>query len=766
MSATPSPIYSLLPAVFRTRDALQGGPLQALFEVLESQYGIVKENVWQLYNDQFIETCAPWVIPYIGQLLGYETVYTAALASPDSRAEVANTIGYRRRKGTLVALEQITHDVSSRNTMAVEEFRRLITTLSLRDVRPRHNATADLRRGRDWEDQNGPFTRLNRTLDVRNITPRSRVVQAPDAAPLDIALHGPGRFNIPEVAVWMWRWQSLPVANAPAFSLGGGGYFFSSLGNPVPLFQTVPDEPLPFAWLVKEKDVPEPISLRRFGARPGSFYPGSMELIADGNPVPVSQIVGANLAELPDGAICTVPAGLIAIDPKLGRIQYATDLKLPGDLRVNYNYGAAAEMGGGPYDRTDYITPPGTQAGVDFVNSSAPFSAVVGSPAYPTLESAVAAWNQLPPGSAGTIVLPDFEVYEINLTGANAIQIPAESQLLIAAADVSAAGVPEWSNSCVTVRGNIEIVAPPTPLGPDGIALPIGGVLISGIRLSGQLLLTGDEACVQVSDSTLAPGISLTPTGDAAQPGEPSVTGSASGITLCLTRVITGPVALPSTCTTRICASIVDAGSPYCPAIAGADLATPGATLHIEESTVIGRVWAQAIRLASNTIFWAKLGKRDPWKAPVWAQRVQVGCVRFCWMPASSITPRQYECLPPNASSQPALEPKFITLRFGEPGYCLLSGDVPMAVWNGADNGSQMGVFYQIQETEAVANIQIRSAEYLPANLERGVFLIPSRPCEEPMREMEAYGYARRKRRCTGGEAVDETPTGIGVELL
>jgi hypothetical protein len=95
-----------------------------------------------------------------------------------------------------------------------------------------------------------------------------------------------------------------------------------------------------------------------------------------------------------------------------------------------------------------------------------------------------------------------------------------------------------------------------------------------------------------------------------------------------------------------------------------------------------------------------------------------------------------------------------------------LSGEVPMAVWNGADNGSQMGVYYQIQETEAVANIQIRSAEYLPANLERGVFLIPSRPCEEPMREMEAYGYARRKRRCTGVEAVDETPAGIGVGLL
>ena len=131
----------------------------ALFAVLESQYGLVQDNLAQLYDDQFIETCAPWVIPYIGQLIGYNGGYTAALTSPDSRAEVANTIGYRRRKGTLVALEQITHDVSGRTTMAVEEFRNLVTTLSLRDVRATQYATASLRTGSDLEDLNGPIHR-------------------------------------------------------------------------------------------------------------------------------------------------------------------------------------------------------------------------------------------------------------------------------------------------------------------------------------------------------------------------------------------------------------------------------------------------------------------------------------------------------------------------------------------------------------------------------------------------------------------------------
>jgi len=151
----------------------------------------------------------------------------------------------------------------------------------------------------------------------------------------------------------------------------------------------------------------------------------------------------------------------------------------------------------------------------------------------------------------------------------------------------------------------------------------------------------------------------------------------------------------------------------------------------------------------------------------VWASRRQTGCVRFSFLPLESIVPQSYECLPPNAASEGALLPQFVSLRFGEPGYCMLSGDVPLAIWKGADNGSQMGVFQQIQETEAVTNIQIRSAEYLPANLERGVFLIPSRPCVEGLPVTTAYGYGTRKvPRCTvEGEALDEVP-GIGVGLL
>jgi len=271
-----------------------------------------------------------------------------------------------------------------------------------------------------------------------------------------------------------------------------------------------------------------------------------------------------------------------------------------------------------------------------------------------------------------------------------------------------------------------------------------------------------------VSDSTLIPGIALTAQGDAANPDQPSVSASAVnpplGMTLVLNRVISGPITLPPTCFARIWGSIVDAGTPYCPAFSGPDWSSPGASLHIEDSTVVGRVWCQAMPLASNTIFYAKLGRLDSWKAPVWSVQVQSGCVRFCWVPAGSITPREYQCLPPDKVSEAALEPKFITLRFGLPDYCLLSGDTPVAIWKGADNGSQMGAYYQIQETEAVTNIQIRSAEYMPANLERGVFLIPSRVLPEPVAPV-GYGYGAR-RTCADRTIEDDLPQGIGTRLI
>jgi hypothetical protein len=766
MSLSALQLFELLPAVYRTRDAQNGGALQAFFAVMAQQSGIVEENIRQLYDDQFIETCAKWVIPYIGDLVGYNSRYELVSASFDSRAEVANTISYRRRKGTLIALEQLSMDVSGRAALAVEEFKRLITTESMRLVRPRHNSTVSLRNLGALDRFDTAFDTENRTIDVRRIAPRLRAQTDPDAEPLDIALHGPGRFNIPDVAIHLWRSRSWPVKSAPAFVVGGGRYMFSPLGQNMPLFSQPPLRSS-FSGLTTRINVPQAIDRYEFGkslkacgqpsAKGPIFYgpSASILLTGDNGPIDCSQIICANLSDRAGGSWCTVPKGKIAIDPELGRIQFAADLPLPQSLLVDYSYGFPAEIAGGPYDRNASLTLPGQTK----------LFAIVGSPSYPTLESAVKAWNQLQPGASGIIVLPNFASLAIDLTGANAVQLPAGSNLSILAGEVVKSQLVTWDNSRVTLSGNIHVdCVPGAPL-PPGQTATAGQLLISGLWIAGQLSIAGETATIQISDSTLVPGISLTRDGNPVSPGDPSIVVTGTEVDLSLIRSISGPIAADSGGSTRICASIVDATSPCCVAYSASDLASPGADLHVEDSTIIGKVHTRTILLASNTIFLARRPRRDPWPAAVWSSRTQTGCVRFCYLPFDSITPRRYRCQPPDAASQAALEPKFITLAYGKADYALLSGDVPMAIWQGADNGSQIGVYYQIQETEAVRNVQLRAPEFLPVALESGIFLHPSRPLLRP-RPAVSYGSGAPCTGCDDADAPQQSFSGIGSVLL
>src|SRR6516225_11755175 len=472
MSLDATQLYNLLPATYRTRDAENGYPLQALLMVIAGQSAILEENIRQLYDDQFIETCASWVIPYIGDLVGDNTIYEINGAVSGRRAEVANTIGYRRRKGTLLALEQVAMDVSGLPAAAVEFFKRLITTESMRHVRPRHATTVDLRRGLELERMNSAFDALNRTIDVRRIAPRvsrapdlctigqtqtgnvsqTGTMSQPDPTPLDIDLHGGGRFNIPDVGVYLWRWKSFRVTQAPAFRLDAERYLFSPLGQDMPLFNAL----LPrdsFSRVTTRLDVPQPILRREFYKNLDEFYGPNkrVALYADGVLIDESKICCRNLGECSDPSWGCTPSGKVGIDPVLGRIQFAPDFPLPQQLRVSYCYGFPAEMGGGPYDRTpNLLTLP----------SQFNYVAVIGSSGAPTLEDAVSAWNHLQPGSTGLIILPGFDALDVNLTGAAAVALPAQSQLWILSAQPQSSVGNNfiYEDSCVLLRGNIEVV--------------------------------------------------------------------------------------------------------------------------------------------------------------------------------------------------------------------------------------------------------------------------------------------------------------------
>ncbi len=136
-------------------------------------------------------------MPYLGDLIGYRPVAAAGEpgggtprgsggTGPDPRREVANTIRYRRRKGTLALLEQLARDVAGWPARAVEFYELVSFTQHLEHLRPHRGRTADLRRGADLDRLGGPFERLARTVDVRRVgSPvRLRPAQPPRRRPL------------------------------------------------------------------------------------------------------------------------------------------------------------------------------------------------------------------------------------------------------------------------------------------------------------------------------------------------------------------------------------------------------------------------------------------------------------------------------------------------------------------------------------------------------------------------------------------------------
>jgi len=217
LASDPDPrvdrLFALLPAVHRLRDADNGYPLKALLRVIAEQVNVVEDDITQLYDNQFIETAADWAVPYIGDLVGYRPVADAGLPAdaPGAtqprvlvpRREVANTIAWRRRKGTLALLEELANGIAGWPARAVEFFRLLGWTQNVNHLHLHRHRTADLRHMESQDLLGGPFERIAHSVDLRR--PDSR--------------HTRGRFDIPSVEVFVWRLRSYAVTATPAPSM-------------------------------------------------------------------------------------------------------------------------------------------------------------------------------------------------------------------------------------------------------------------------------------------------------------------------------------------------------------------------------------------------------------------------------------------------------------------------------------------------------------------------------------------------------------------
>src|SRR5437660_1936127 len=159
MSSELDRLYQLLPPVYRARDVAPGYPLRALLQVIAKEVGVVEHDIASTYDNWFIETCADWVVPYLGDLIGYRPVHSAADPSgPDSgadegatilvpRREVANTVRFRRRKGTLPVLKELARAVTGWPAWAVEFSQHLGLTQPMTRPRLKQGQLIDLRKG-------------------------------------------------------------------------------------------------------------------------------------------------------------------------------------------------------------------------------------------------------------------------------------------------------------------------------------------------------------------------------------------------------------------------------------------------------------------------------------------------------------------------------------------------------------------------------------------------------------------------------------------
>ena len=94
--------------------------------------------------------------------------------------------------------------------------------------------------------------------------------------------------------------------------------------------------------------------------------------------------------------------------------------------------------------------------------------------------------------------------------------------------------------------------------------------------------------------------------------------------------------------------------------------------------------------------------------------------MRFCFVPAGSITPRRYHCQPD--SSSPDALPQFTSLRYADPGYCQLRSATPLVIRQGADDESEIGVMHDLYQPQRETNLRTRLDEYLRFGLHAGVF--------------------------------------------
>jgi hypothetical protein len=726
-------LMSLLPAVYRNRDA-ERGELRTLLTVIAREIAVVEEDLAQLYDDQFIETCADWVVPYIGDLLGTTPLYNGAGTADDrltvlfpdltgprfmprsalrSRPDIAKTINRRKRTAVLSMLEELAADVTGWSAHVVEMFEHLQWSQWIRNhLRLFCHECPDLRSDEFLERMNGPFDTSMHLVDVRAINQFN------------------GWHEVRNVAFFLWRLRAYPLervdARAEATPTPDYRYRANRLGprqhdghqdnGDVPLFtraQRSEDRGS------TEAEIPGPIrhalfrrDLQRKQLAPGlppatDFYGDpdaqtdfdrSLAIYLDDKLVLPELICAADLTNWrrPKGKI-------VAVDVHTGRIALGDGYTTPlPAVSVSYHYGFPGDVGGGSYARSSWMIKRETES-VYAVDKTDPL--------MDTIKKARTKW--VADGRPNAIItLSDNLTYRE--TAKLVFDPPKGRHIAVEAAD--------HRQPHVLPSAAIEIAC-----GDDAT------VTLSGLLIEGSIKVTTRAGTLRLLHTTVVPRTTA------------SVDVSAAAAVVDEFRLqiafsITGPLLLsPASRGVTIVDSIIDGGSGF--AIAADAAGASGPKLHIERSTVFGKVRVRELPMASETIF----------TGTVLVERRQQGCARFSFLPDGSRTPRRYRCQPDleirkridaasalrrhatlDAAARKAigdvvrafLVPSFTSIHYPHPGYAQLHSSIPLQIFNGAEDFSEMGVYCHLKQPQRESNLRSRLEQHLPFGLQAGLIYV------------------------------------------
>ncbi|MCD9877613.1 hypothetical protein [Streptomyces guryensis] len=697
-SREPDGLAALLPRWHLLRDAEEGEPLRALLAVIAEQLDRVRDGVEQGYEDLFVETAAPWVLPYLGDLVGYRTlpgyerVLTTGLhdggrdalaEAVAPRADVAATVANRRRKGTLHLLEEISEQVADHPARAVELSRLVAANQSVKLYRDTgRGRLLDLRDGSALALQGGPFDTTARTVDVRRAnSPRRQ-----------------GGWSPAGVALFVWRLKAYSLTSSPAYCIDRARnlYTFSILGNDSPLVTKPVPEPSP-THIATVDNVPAFITRRLLHDRLLDYYgPGKSFVIrrdGEDKPVPPSDIVVADLSDWR----YRPGRGQIAVDPELGRIAFGSRSAPRQGVWVDHHYAYGADMGGGEYQRPDRVDRP-----------DATFYRVGPGQPYRQIMDAYRAWqHDRRAGRTG----PDG-IIEITHSGASQEQLDFDldpgDRLELRAAEGTRPVIRllDWYSNrpdALNVRAVQEDCAP-----HERPRIVLDGLLVAGRGIN----VTGPMGAVVVRHSTLVPGWSLEPRCEPHSPEEPSIVLDRTTACLQIEHSILGTIEVigdevsEDPLDIHLSDSILDATGHDREALSAPDCRLAHAVLHVHRTTVIGEVHTHAVEIAENSVFTGRLQ----------VARRGIGCLRYSAVPAGSRTPRRHRCTD--------VRPLFASVRYGTPWYGQLADRCPEEIRRGADDGAELGAFHDLYRPQREDGLRARLAEYTPAGTDAGIFFV------------------------------------------